>query len=203
MRPQPFEVSISYAIEKYGHRYRCGARLRSAARRSLYVAFIGSGLPVFLDWNPYLTYGRCSGNYCGNSDQIASHIYCALVQPVAAEGTSMALKPVDITRHQFSRRLLGGLDPEEVRTFLADVAANLDRTMIDLVDARTQRASLEQALKEATATAADVAKKLAVAEQARSNAETRIAEIREELAVTRHSPRATTPPWRRCCSQSR
>jgi DivIVA domain-containing protein len=97
----------------------------------------------------------------------------------------MALKPNDITWHEFSRKLFGGVDPDEVRTFLAEVAANLNRTTGELAHTLAERANIERAMQEAIARGEELAKNLAIAEQALTGAEARLAEVREELATCR------------------
>lgn len=95
------------------------------------------------------------------------------------------MEPTDITWHQFSRKRFGGVDPGEVRAFLAVVAAQLNRTASELTQAQARRADAERALRDAAARSEELAKKLAVAEAALSNAEAHLAEVREELAVSR------------------
>jgi DivIVA domain-containing protein len=116
-----------------------------------------------------------------------------------AGGRTMGLNPADILHHKFSRSFLGGVDPEEVRAFLADVATTLNRALSELADARARCASMETALAHAETRLADaerpvgdltarndeVTRALAAEETARRQAETSLAEVRAELAAAR------------------
>ncbi len=95
----------------------------------------------------------------------------------------MARKSADITWHEFSRKLFGGVDPDEVRKFIAEVAANLNRTASELAHIQAQRADLERAMQEAIARGEELAKNLMNTEQALASAEVRLAEVREEQAT--------------------
>lgn len=114
-------------------------------------------------------------------------------------GRTMGLNPADILNHRFSRSFLGGVDPEEVRAFLADVAATLNRALNELAEARAHRAGaetgmaqaatrladLEQAVRDLTAKNEELTTAVADEETARRRAETSLTEIRAELAAAR------------------
>ncbi len=97
----------------------------------------------------------------------------------------MALKPADITWHEFSRKLFGGVDPDEVRKFLAEVAVNLNRTASELAHTQAQCADVERAMQEAIPRGEELAKNLMNTERALASAEARLAEVREEQATCR------------------
>lgn len=114
-------------------------------------------------------------------------------------GRTMGLNPADILSHRFSRSFLGGVDPEEVRAFLADVAATLNRALNELAEARAHRAGaetgmaqaatrladLEQAVGDLTAKNEELTRAVADEETARRRAETSLTEIRAELVAAR------------------
>ena len=72
----------------------------------------------------------------------------------------MDLRPADIAMRQFTRKLRG-LDPEEVKLFLAEVAATLDRVNSELTRVTLERTELQGNLKKAIAEAEDLKKQLA------------------------------------------
>lgn len=93
----------------------------------------------------------------------------------------MGVNPTDIVQHKFSRSFLGGLDAEEVRGFLADVATALNRALTELTDARARCASLEQELRDARAGNEGRADDLEVKERVVAQAETRLADVERSL----------------------
>lgn len=80
----------------------------------------------------------------------------------------MDLRPAEIAMRQFSRALFGA-DPEEVRGFLAEVAATLERVNTELTRTRTERSELQAQLqtsaKQAEAEVEELRRQLTAAQE--------------------------------------
>jgi len=72
----------------------------------------------------------------------------------------MDLRPADIAMRQFTRKLRG-VDSEEVKLFLVEVAATLERINSELTRVTLERTELQASLKKAIAEAEDLKKQLA------------------------------------------
>jgi cell division septum initiation protein DivIVA len=76
----------------------------------------------------------------------------------------MDLRPAEIAMRQFSRTLLG-VDPAEVRQFLAEAAAALDRVNSELAGVILERTTLQTTLKQTCAEVEALRRQLAVAHE--------------------------------------
>ena len=72
----------------------------------------------------------------------------------------MELRPADIAMRQFTHKFRG-VDPDEVKQFLTDVAAHLERVSSELTRVTLERTELQVNLKKALAEADDLRKQLA------------------------------------------
>ena len=72
----------------------------------------------------------------------------------------MELRPADIAMRQFTHKFRG-VDPDEVKQFLAEVAATVDRINSELTRVTLERTELQASLKKALAEAEDLKKQLA------------------------------------------
>lgn len=76
----------------------------------------------------------------------------------------MELRPAEIALRQFSRALFGA-NPDEVRHFLTEVAAAVDRLNGELARLALERTGLQTSLKETTAQAEELRRQLATAQE--------------------------------------
>jgi cell division septum initiation protein DivIVA len=76
----------------------------------------------------------------------------------------MDLRPAEIAMRQFSRALLGA-DPAEVRQFLVEAAATLERVNSELARAILDRCALQTTLRQTSAKAEDLQRQLASAQE--------------------------------------